>query len=132
APDMTMASTFDAHRTDTYLYLQQPEKAEKLLAEREKQMPEDYNPPARLARVYYEEKRLPEAEKAVDRALAIMPKSQRRVGILELKAKILKAQGKSDTEVRREQLEVLRSLPAPQRKPELEAKISQQLGISKK
>jgi tetratricopeptide (TPR) repeat protein len=132
APDTTMASTFDAHRTDTYLYLQQPGKAEKLLAEREKQMPEDYNPPARLARVYYEQKKLPEAEKAVDRALAMMPKSQRRVGILELKAKILKAQGKSDTEVRREQLDVLRSLPAPQRRPELEAKISQQLRLSKK
>ena len=50
APDATMASTFDPHRTDTYLYLKQPEKAEQLLAEREKQMPDDFNPPARLAR----------------------------------------------------------------------------------
>ena len=132
APDATMASTFDAHRTDTYLYLKQPEKAEKLLAEREKQMQSDYNPPARLARVYFEEKKLPEAEAAVDRALAMMPRSQRRIGILDLKSKILKAEGKGQTEVWREQLDVLRSLPAPQRRPELEAKISEQLGLSKK
>src|SRR5438105_3547992 len=36
APDATLASTFDAHRTDTYLYLKEPRKAETLLAQREK------------------------------------------------------------------------------------------------
>src|SRR5205814_1310763 len=36
APDATLASTFDAHRADTYLYLKEPAKAEKLLAQREK------------------------------------------------------------------------------------------------
>ena len=132
APDATTASTFDPHRTDTYLYLKEPQKAEKLLAAREKEMPSDYNPPARLARVYFEEKKLPEAEAAVDRALSMMPKSQRRIGILGLKAKILKAQGKSTDAVLHEQLDVLRSLPAPQRNPDLEAKISEQLGLSKK
>ena len=132
APDATTASTFDPHRTDTYLYLKEPQKAEKLLAAREKEMPSDYNPPARLARVYFEEKKLPEAEAAVDRALSMMPKSQRRIGILGLKAKILKAQGKSTDAVLHEQLDVLRSLPAPQRNPDLEGKISEQLGLSKK
>ncbi|MGZ6142850.1 MAG: tetratricopeptide repeat protein, partial [Myxococcales bacterium] len=132
APDATMASTFDAHRMDAYMYLGELPKAEQLLAQREKQMPDDYNPPARLARVLFEEKKLAEAEQAVDRALDKMPHSQRRVGILGLKAKILKAQGKSAEPVLREQLEVLRSLPAPQRNPEQEAKLSEQLGLSKK
>jgi tetratricopeptide (TPR) repeat protein len=132
APDATMASTFDAHRTDTYVYLKELPKAEKLLAAREKEMPHDYNPPARLARVYLEEKKLPEAEAAIDRALSMMPKSQRRLSILGLKAKILKAQGKSTDAALHEQLDVLRSLPAPQRNPDLEAKISEQLGLSKK
>jgi tetratricopeptide (TPR) repeat protein len=127
APDATMASTFDPHRTDTYLYLNQAPKAEQLLAQREKEMPSDYNPPARLARVYLEEKKLPEAEAAVDRALAIMPRSQRRIGVLGLKAKILKAEGKPVDAVLREQLEVLRSLPAPQRNPEQEKKLEDQL-----
>ena len=127
APDATTASTFDPHRTDTYLYLKEPQKAEQLLAQREKEMPSDYNPPARLARVFLEEKKLTEAEAAVDRALDKMPKSQRRVGILGLKAKILKAEGKPVDPVLREQLEVLRSLPAPQRNPEQEARLEAQL-----
>jgi tetratricopeptide (TPR) repeat protein len=130
APDATMASTFDAHRVDTYLYLEEPAKAEQLLAQREKAMPQDYNPPARLARVLFEQKRLPEAEAAVDRALSKMDRGQRRVGILGLKTKILAAEGKSTTAVLREQLDVLRSLPKTQRKPELEADLERKLGTA--
>ena len=132
APDATMASTFDPHRTDTYLYLGEAQKAEKLLAQREKEMPSDYNPPARLARVFLEEKKLPEAEGAVDRALSMMPRAQRRVGVLGLKAKILKAEGKAADGVFREQLEVLRALPAPQRNPEQEARLEDQLKTAAK
>ena len=128
APDVTMAATFDAHRTDTYLYLKTPQKAEQLLAQREKEMADDYNPPARLARVYLEEKKLPDAEAAVERALAKMDRGQRRIGVLGLKAKILKAEGKPVASVLREQLEVLRALPANQRRPEMEAKIERELG----
>lgn len=127
APDVTLASTFDAHRTDTYLYLHELQKAETLLTRREKEMPDDYNPPARLARVLLEEKRLPEAEAAVNRALDRMPHAQRRIGVLSLKAKILKAQGKPVEPVLREQLEVLRALPASQKNPEQEQKIEEQL-----
>jgi thiol-disulfide isomerase/thioredoxin len=128
APDATLASTFDAHRADTYLYLKQPQKAEQLLVQREKEMPEDYNPPARLARVLFEEKKLAEAEAAVDRALGKMDRGQRRVGVLGLKARILQAEGKSTAAVVREQLEVLRSLPGTQRKPEQEAELERKLG----
>ncbi len=127
APDATLASTFDPHRMDTYMYLQELPKAEALLAQREKEMPDDYNPPARLARVLFEEKKLPEAEAAVDRALAMMPRAQRRVGVLGLKAKILEAQGKPVDGVLKEQLDVLRSLPSPQKSPEQERKIEDRL-----
>ena len=132
APDATMASTFDAHRAETYLYLKQARKAEQLLARREKETPGDYNPPARLARVLFEEKKLPQAEAAVDRALAKMDRGQRRVGILVLKAKILQAQGKSTSSVLREQLEVLRSLPKTQRKPAQEAELETALRTAKR
>jgi thiol-disulfide isomerase/thioredoxin len=127
APDATMASTFDPHRVDTYLYLGELPRAEKLLADREKQMPSDYNPPARLARVLLKEKKLAEAESAVDRALAKMDRGQRRVGILELKKEILKAEQKPVTDVLREQLEVLRNLPKTQRQPQREADLEAQL-----
>ena len=130
APDATMASTFDAHRADTYLYLKTPEKAEQILAQREKEMPQDYNPPARLARVLFEQKKLAEAESAIDRALARMDRGQRRVGILGLKAKILQAEGKSTAAVLREQLEVLRSLPRTQRRPDQEAEVERKLATA--
>ena len=130
APDPTLASTFDAHRVDTWLYLKQPGRAEQLLAQREKEMPLDYNPPARLARVLFEQKKLAEAEAAVDRALAKMDRGQRRVGVLGLKAKILRAEGKSTAAVLREQLDVLRSLPRTQRRPDQEAEIERKLGTA--
>jgi len=130
APDATLASTFDPHRVDTWLYLKQPGKAEQLLAQREKEMPHDYNPPARLARVLFEEKKLAEAKAAVDRALAKMDRGQRRVAVLGLKAKILQAEGKSTAAVLREQLDVLRSLPKTQRRPEQEAEIERKLGTA--
>ncbi len=107
--------------------MQQPEKAERLLAEREKQMPDDYNPPARLARVLLEEKKLAEAEAAVDRALAKMTRGQRRMGVLGLKARILQAQGKPTAAALQEQLEVLRELPQTQRSPELETQLQKKL-----
>jgi tetratricopeptide (TPR) repeat protein len=127
APDVASAATFDAHRTDTYLYLGEAPKAEKLLAGREKEMPADYNPPARLAHVLLEEKRAPEAEAAVNRALALMPQGPRKVGILGLKARILAAQGKDKAPVLNEQLALLRTLPSTQRQPELEKRIEAEL-----
>ena len=130
APDATMASTFDAHRVETYLYLGEPKKAEALLRQREKEMPGDYNPPARLARVLLEEKRYPEAEATVDRALSGMPRSQRRISVLELKEKILAAEKKPVDAVLREELETLRTLPAPQRRPQREAEIQGKLGTT--
>ena len=127
APDVATAATFDGERTETYEYLGELEKAEKLLAAREKEMPGDYNPPARLARVLLEEKRAPEAEAAVNRALALMPQGPRKVGILGLKARILEAEGKDKAPVLREQLALIRSLPATQRNPETEQKIEAEL-----
>jgi tetratricopeptide (TPR) repeat protein len=127
APDATMASTFDAHRTDTYLYLKQSQKAEQLLSEREKQIPDDYNPPARLARVLFEEKKLPEAEAAVDRALSKMTRGQRRIGVLSLKSRILQAEGKPTAAVVQEQLDVFRELPRTQQTHELEAQLRKKL-----
>jgi hypothetical protein len=61
-----------------------------------------------------------------------MPKSQRRVGVLELKRKILAAQHKPVEPVLREQLETLRSLPAPQRRPKQEAELEAKLASPQK
>jgi tetratricopeptide (TPR) repeat protein len=127
ASDPEVASTFDPHLTDTYLYLKDLGAAEKLLSAREKEMPTDYNPPARLARVLFEEKRFADAEQAIDRALKLQPEGPRRVQVLSLKAKILKSEGKPTRAVLQEQLRIIESLPASKRNPKAEQKIRAEL-----
>jgi tetratricopeptide (TPR) repeat protein len=127
APDPEMASTFDAHLTQVLMYLKRFAAAEELLAARIQQMPRDYNPLGHLARVLLEEKKLPEAERTVDRALALLPRGPRRVGLLGLKSRILIAGGKADQAVVREQLEILETLPRTQRRPELEKRLRAKL-----
>ena len=95
-------------------------------------MPDDYNPPARLARVLFEQGKLPEAEAAVDRALAKMTRGQRRVGVLGLKARILEKRGKPTAAVVQEQLEVFQELPKTQRSPEQEAQLRKKLAEAQK
>jgi hypothetical protein len=103
-----------------------------MLEEREKQMPEDYNPPARLARVLFEQGKHGPAEAAVNRALDRMTRGPRRIGILALKAKILKEEDKPHGEVLQEELDVLRALPRPQRRPSLEQQLEVELDASAK
>ena len=98
-----------------------------MLTAREKELPTDYNPPARLARVLLTEKRAPEAEAAVDCALSKMPQGPRKVGVLGLKAKILAAQGKDTAPVLREQLALLQTLPKTQKQPQTEQRIEAEL-----
>lgn len=63
-------NVFDAHRMTAYLYLEQADRAIPMLEQSEREFPEDYNPPARLAVIYRTLKRFPEALAASERALA--------------------------------------------------------------
>ena len=73
-----------------------------MLSQSERAFPEDYNPPARLARVYLTMKRLDEANAAIERAAARVygPRSLRVFG---LAAEIAKA--RADTAGERRALE---------------------------
>ena len=62
-------AVFDSHRLSAYLELQQPERAIPMLQESEKDLPDDYNPPARLAVAYLAMKKPDEALAASNRAL---------------------------------------------------------------
>jgi predicted Zn-dependent protease len=68
APTPEVARTFDAHRTDLYLDLNRPDDAIRLLTASEKIAPDDYNPPARLARAYLKKGDLTAARAAINRA----------------------------------------------------------------
>ena len=93
APNATARAVFDAHRLLAYLAIGEPERALPMLAESERDFPSDYNPPARIARVYLEMKRYDEALAAANRALS------RGYGPRKLRLYLLKADalhGKGD------------------------------------
>lgn len=87
APTPQAAATYDYGRATAYLELGRPEQAVAMLEERERQLPDSYEPPARLASVLAEMRRHADALAAVDRALkhAYGP---RRLRYLALKARV--------------------------------------------
>lgn len=85
-------AVFDPHRLGAYLALGQPERAVPMLQASERDFPEDYNPPARLAKAYLEMKKLDEAAAAVDRARTRVY-GPRIMRVLTMAADIAKARG---------------------------------------
>jgi tetratricopeptide (TPR) repeat protein len=62
-------TVFDSHRTSAYLALGKPEAAIEMLQQSERDLPEDYNPPSRLSRVYRSMERWDDALAATNRAI---------------------------------------------------------------
>ncbi len=62
-------TVFDGHRVSAYIEMGEPEKAIPYLEANEKALPNDYNPPARLAAAYVAMKQWDQALAANDRAL---------------------------------------------------------------
>jgi tetratricopeptide (TPR) repeat protein len=92
AADPAARIVFDAHRLGAYLELGAPDKAIPMLEQSAKDFPNDYNPQARLARVYYELKRYEDALPAVRKALALVY-GGRALRVLSLEADILEKKG---------------------------------------
>lgn len=87
APSAVVAATFDAHRLDSYRRLKRYAAAEAMLLGSLKALPGDYNPPARLARLYHDMGRLDAALAQINQALALCA-GPRRIGMYELRASI--------------------------------------------
>jgi tetratricopeptide (TPR) repeat protein len=109
-------AVFDSHRLGVALALGRPERAIPMLEQSERDFPDDYNPPARLAAAYKAMKRWDEALAASERALA-KAYGPRKLLILQNKAEILA--GKGDTAGARatlaEAIALAESLPEGQR-----------------
>ena len=109
-------AVFDSHRLSAYLELQQPERAIPMLQESEKDLPDDYNPPSRLAVAYMAMKKPDEALAASNRALPKVS-GPRRVQVLQRRSDIFAAKG--DAAASREALEqalaCAEALPSGQR-----------------
>ena len=128
APDAAAASTFDSHLAWAAVVAGQPERAIPGLKASEAALPDDYNPPARLALIYAELKRFDEALAASDRALARVY-GPRRVRVLRDRADIYRDMGKPE-EARRtleEALEVAESFPEGQRSERMIADLKHRL-----
>ena len=85
-------AAFDAHRITAYLELGQPERGIAMLEASERDFPDDYNPPARLALAYRAMKKYDEALAASDRALQ-RAYGPRKLVILQARVRIYRKRG---------------------------------------
>jgi len=124
-------AVFDSHRLGVALALGRPERAIPMLEQSERDFPDDYNPPARLAAAYKAMKRWDEALAASDRALS-KAYGPRKLLILQNRAEILA--GKGDTAGARATLEqaisLAESLPEGQRSERTIAALRKKLETS--
>ncbi|WP_394828716.1 thioredoxin family protein [Pendulispora albinea] len=97
APDAKGRAVFDAHRMLAYVELGDPARAIPMFTQSEHDFPEDYNPPARLGRTYFELKRYDEALDAMSRAIG-KAYGARKLRLYQLKADIAAAKKDPDTE----------------------------------
>lgn len=86
-------AVFDAHRVAAALVSKQAEKMVEPLLRSEKELPSDYNPPARLALVYRELGKLNEGLHAVQRALGKCKEGPRKLRLFEIKASLQEKKG---------------------------------------
>jgi tetratricopeptide (TPR) repeat protein len=87
-------AVFDPHRLSVYLELEQPEKAVPMLEASERDFPNDYNPPARLALAYKAMKEYDKALAASGRALA-KAYGPRKIRLFSNRVDVFLAQGDS-------------------------------------
>lgn len=121
-------AVFDSHRLTVYLELGQAERAIPMLQAAERELPQDYNPPARLAVAYQTLKQWDEALAATDRALA-KAYGPRKLRVYQVRAEVLVAKG--DTPGARRALEEALAfgdtLPAQQRPARMLAGLKKKL-----
>lgn len=109
-------TVYDSHRVSAYLDLGVPERAIPMLEQSERDFPDDYNPPARLALAYKALNDFDKALAASDRALARVY-GPRKLAVLSVRADIFMAKGdkKAARETIVQAIDYAKSLPEGQR-----------------
>ena len=121
-------AVYDSHRLEVYLGLKQPEKAIAMLEQSERDLPKDYNPPARLISAYRAAGRFDDALAASDRALKLAY-GPRKIGIYRNRAAVYLAKGDkaSAHKTIEEAIAYAESLPTEQRSEGMIASMKKQL-----
>jgi len=116
APSPEARAAFDPHRLSAALALGDPARAIPALQASERELPRDYNPPARLAIAYRALGRVDDGLAASERALA-RAYGPRRLRLLDVKADLqLKKGDRAGARATVEQaLQIARALPAAQK-----------------
>lgn len=125
-------AAFDSDRVAAALKLGDPTRVIPALEASEKDLPNDYNPPARLALVYSQLGRQEEALKSADRALA-KAYGPRRIRIYEIKAQVYSKAG-DRAAAQKTLLEALRfaqSLPKAQQSEQTIARLHKELDAAR-
>lgn len=97
APSKEKRAALDPHRLLAYVALGTPERAIPMLELSQREFPQDYNPPARLANVYLKLRRFAEAENANAAALGLVY-GPRTLRVYAQRADIFHAAGKTEDE----------------------------------
>jgi tetratricopeptide (TPR) repeat protein len=121
-------AVYDSHRLTAYLGLKQPEKAIAMLEQSERDLPKDYNPPARLISAYRAAGRFDDSIAASDRALKLAY-GPRKIGIYRSRAATYLAKGDkaSARKTIEEAIHYAESLPTEQVSPAMIASMKKQL-----
>jgi thioredoxin-like negative regulator of GroEL len=119
APTPLAAMTYNWPRAEVYVYLQRPLDLVPALEKSAKDLPDEYDPRARLGWIYLKAGKLPEAAKWTDEALA-MVYGPRKGRILTQRADIAAAAGDKATErrLREDAVKLYEGLPASQQSPD--------------
>lgn len=115
APNPEARTVFDSHRMSASMVLGDPMRVVPAIEQSERELPGDYNPPARLANLYRMLGRLDDALAASDRALSKV-QGARRLRVLSDRSAIQVARGEKEAAVKtlEEALAHARSLPEAQ------------------
>lgn len=121
-------TVYDSHRISAYLELGTPEKAIPMLEQSQRDFPEDYNPPARLALAYKALKDYDRALAASDRALALAY-GPRKLNVYSVRSDIYKDKGDPEAakETLRQAIAFARTLPVEHRRDERVASLEKRL-----
>ena len=132
APTPEQRTVFDSHRIGAALVLGDLMRVVPAIEQSEKDLPDDYNPPARLANLYRRLGRLDDALAASTRALAKVQGS-RRLRVLSERADIHLARGERDAAVRtlEEAIAYAKTLSGAQASPRMVAALEKKLADMK-
>jgi len=127
-PEPEIATTFDGARMETLEFLGRGKDAAQFLEAQEKALPNDYNPPHRLAHVYYKLGKYSDALGAIDRAIG-KGYGARKGLMLRLKADILMAMHRKQDAIAalEAQLALYKSLPDSQKHAGYERGVQDQI-----